>query len=143
MRQILDVVVERPQPPGDRILQQLLEPSLGFACEDRHTEVHHLLNAGIPLRQHREGAGYMEAADRNVDAELAKLPRQIERSGKLVGLDPDQHHHADLSGLDRARQIRDAHLPVGLIDGVDLDVAIGPENPAFATIERDAVKASQ
>ena len=85
----------------------------------------------------------MEAADRNVDSELAKPSRQIKRSGKLIGLDSDQHHHTGIRGLDCARQIRDTHLPVGLIDGVDLDVEIGPENLAFTTIERDAVKAGQ
>jgi hypothetical protein len=143
VRQVAKEIIQRLQLSSDRVLQQALKPTFSFTGEHRHAEVHHLLNAGIALRQHRKGAGHMEATDRDLDSPAAKLFCDIERARKLVGLYADQRHHAGIRRPDRARQILDPHLPVGLVDHFDVDVEIGTENLALATFQRDAIEAGQ
>src|SRR6516164_2499919 len=85
----------------------------------------------------------MEAPDCNLDSSAAKLSCNIERPRKLVGLNADQHHHADIRCLDRTCQVLDPHLPVGLVNRFDVNVEVGAKDLALATIQRDAVKAGQ
>ncbi len=47
------------------------------------------------LRQHREAAGHVEAADHDRNAGCAQRPRDVQRARKLVRLHADQADHAE------------------------------------------------
>src|SRR5215813_3275882 len=85
----------------------------------------------------------METADGDLDSTAAELSCEIERPRKLVGLYAHQHHHTGIRFLDRAGQILDPHLPVGLVDRFDVDIEISAENLAVAAIKRDTIEAGQ
>ena len=72
----------------------------------RSLGAHHV---GIAHRQHGDGAGDMETADRDHDAARPQRARDVERARKLVRLHADQEHHA---GAGRA----DEHCEAGLRD---------------------------
>jgi hypothetical protein len=55
----------------------------------------------------------------------------------------DEHHHASIRRLNRADQILDRDLAVGLVDRFDVDVEIGAENPALAAFQCDAIETGQ
>ena len=53
-----------------------------------------LLDLGRHLRQHREAAGDVEAADRHRQAGREERRREVDGAGELVGLDADQADQA-------------------------------------------------
>ena len=62
-RQVRHVVVERLERALPRVAQDLFEASFGLTGKKRDAKIHGLLQFGGNLRQHREAAGDVKAAD--------------------------------------------------------------------------------
>ena len=89
-RQIVHEVVERLQLVAIRGAQQIVESPLRLAREQGDAEIHRFLQLRRHLRQHRDAAADMEAADADRDARCAQRPGDIHRARKLIGLHADQ-----------------------------------------------------
>ncbi len=100
-RQVVHEVVERSQLVAVGRAQQLVQPALGLAGEQRDAEIHRLLQLGGEVRQHRDAAADVEAADAHRDAGRAQRPRDVDGPRKLIGLHADQ---PDQSAAARSRE---------------------------------------
>ena len=132
-------VVERCEPTGGSVLQDCVEPVLGFAREHRDTE----LAAGIELDrlpvEHREASGDVEPAHGHRDAGIAERAGDVEGARILVGLDADQRQQAEVAMRPKAlEQHRDLDPAIGLVDGIDVEDDIRPEDLPFGAIRRNA-----
>ena len=137
-------IVDGLQLLGGRVAQDLLEAAfLRFAGEDERAEIERPLHLRIDLRQHREGAGDMEAADPDGHAELAEDAGQVERAGELVRLHADQHHHSGAGFADIARDLLRPHPAIGLVDGVDVDGDVGAKHALFRAFDGESVEAGE
>ncbi len=141
--QVVHEVVDRLQPPGDRVADDLDQaPFLGLAGEDEAPQIQGLLNVGLDPRQHRQGAGDVEAADADSYAPGAEVTGDFQCAGKLVGLHAHQHHHPRPGGLNFPRDAPHAHPGVALIDGHELESEIA-QRPSLARRLRDPVQTGQ
>ncbi len=137
-RQVIHVVVQRFEPPGMSGPQQVLEPPLGLAREQRDAEIHRVAHLRRDRRQHRQAAAHVEAADAHRDARRAQGAREIHGARELVGL---YAHQADQAAarLDRADDPLGLDARVGLVPGGDADLHFVAQNPALDAVEREAV----
>ena len=98
-RQVVHVVVERRQLAGPGVAQHRVEPAfLGLAGEERDAERLRLAHLRRHLRQHREAAGDVEAADGDRQPGGEERPRQVDRARELVGLHADQRDQRPAAG---------------------------------------------
>ncbi len=70
--QVVHVIVKRLERAVVCVAQHALETPLGFAGEQRDAEIHRLLQFRLDARQHRQRARDMEAADRDLHAQLSQ-----------------------------------------------------------------------
>ena len=84
----------------------------------------------------------MEAADRDLHAELAKRPRDVHRARILVRLHADDADQAAIAA-DDARDAFGPDAGVGLVEGGDVDLDIVAEHAALAAIQRQPVQNRQ
>ena len=144
-RQIVHVVVERLQRAVPGVLQHDVEPALlGLAAEDGDAHVHGRLDLGRDHRQHRQAARHMEAAQRHRQAGLDELAGEIDGARELVGLDADQADQrlaaaAPDVGHDAVRPDAD----IGLVERLDDDIDVGPQDLASPAILAQAVERGQ
>ncbi len=88
--QIVHEVVERLELVAIGGPQQVFQPPLGLAGEQGDAQVDRLVQLRRQVRQHRDAAADVEAADADRDARGAQRPRDIDGARKLVGLHADQ-----------------------------------------------------
>ena len=67
----------------------------------------------------------------------------IERTRKLFGLDPSQHHHAGARALNHAREASRADARVRLVVNVDFKFNVRSENSAFRAILCQSIERSE
>jgi hypothetical protein len=86
----------------------------------------------------------MEAADGHREAALQELAGQIDRVGILVGLDADQANQARAAAaLDLGHQVVRADAGIGLVDRVDDDVHVRPQDLPRAAILTETIERGQ
>ena len=117
--------------PFAGVAQHLVEPAfLGLAGEERDAERLRLAHVRRHLRQHRDAAGDVKAADADRQSGGEERPRQIDRARKLVGLHADQRDQRRAAGLaDHPDDPLGADAPVGLVIGVQADVDVRARAP--------------
>ena len=144
-RQIVHVVVERLQRAVPGIEQDGVEPAfLGLAGEDRDAHVHGRLDLRRHDRQHRQAARGMEAAHRHRQAGLEELAGKIDGTRELVALHADQaDQRLAAAALDVGHDEVGAHPRIGLVERLDLDVDVGPQDAAATAILTQAIEGSQ
>ena len=131
-RQVVEVIVDRRQIPGGRILDYPVHPPFRLAGEQRDAEIQGVLQIGLHVRQHGEAAGDVKSADYHLNAGRAQRAGDVERAGKLVGLHADQPDHAEPGiVLDLLDHPLDRHARVGLVEGGNLDVDVRPQYLPF------------
>ena len=144
VREVVHEVVQRLELAAIGGAQQLVEPPLGLAGEERDTEIHRLLQLGRELRQHRDAAANVKPADADWNARGAERPRNVDGPRKLVALHADQG--------DQPTSVRFADLPddavgpdprVGLVPGGDPDLDVFAQHPPLSAVERKAVHRRQ
>ena len=82
----------------------------------------------------------MEAADSDLNASRTQRRGDIERTRKLIGLDPDQHHHTGTRAFDHAREVSWTDARVRLVINVDFKFNVRAENSAFGAILRQSIE---
>lgn len=122
------------------IAQHDIEPVFGLAREERQPHRLCPLQVGIFPIQHRQHAGDVKAADRNLDTAGAERRGDVERARELVRLHADQHHHAGTGGFDRARDMIGPDAGVGFVDGMNVDRDILAEHMTPVAIARQAIE---
>ena len=65
---------------------------LNLAFDHGYAQVEQFLNLGRDLRKHGQHSADMEAANPDLHSGAPKLPRQICRAGKLIGLHAHEHY---------------------------------------------------
>ena len=86
----------------------------------------------------------MEAADDDRNAGGAQRLGDMQRARILVGLHADQADEAEIIvGAHLGDDAIDADARIGLVDGDDVDVDVGPENFALRAVVEQAVDAGQ
>ena len=144
-RQVVHVIVERLQRAVPGIAQHDVEPALlGFAAENRDAHVHGRLDLSGDHRQHRQAARHMEAAQRHRQACLDELAGEIDGARELVALHADQADQrlaaaAPDVGDDAVRPDSD----IGLVQRLDDDIDVRPQNLASPAILPQAVEGGQ
>ena len=133
----------RLEPAREGVAQHLVEAALGLAGEQRDPQGLRAREIGIDAVEHRHRPGDMEPADADRDAARPQRPGEIERTGKLVGLNADQHDHAGAGILDHAGQAIGADAGIGLVKGVDVDRDVIAEHAAGGAILRQPVERRQ
>ena len=125
VRQIVHEVVERLRAAIDGVAQHLLQAAfLRLAGEEEDAHLLGPAHIRIALGQHGDGAGDMKAPDAHHDAPLPQRPGDVEGAGKLVGLDADQHHQADIGGPDEGGDPAGIDAGIGFVEAVDLELDI-------------------
>ena len=81
----------------------------------------------------------MEAAHDHLNAGIAELSADIDGAGELVRLHADQADHGAVRCLQPADQLVEAQHGIGLIDHVDLDVDVVPQDLPPAAVVDQAV----
>src|SRR6185437_7488892 len=119
---VVHVIVERLERAGIGVAQYLVEAALGLAGIDRQAHRLGLTQRRVVAADHRDDAGHVEAADRDLDAPGAKRSRNVEGARRLVRLHTDQHHHAVARGFDRPGDAVGADAGVGFVERMDFDV---------------------
>jgi hypothetical protein len=145
VRQVVHIIVERPQRATIGVAQHLIEPSvLRLAGENGYAQILGLADVGRQLRQHGEAAGDVKATDADLDARRAQRARDIHRPRKLVRLDADQ--------ADQAATAVVAYLPndlaridprVGFIIGARSELDIFTQNLAGGRVGGKPVERRQ
>jgi hypothetical protein len=128
-RQVLQVVVERFQRSVGGGDDDIVEAALGFASVKRAAHVERALYVGLDARQHGETAGDVKSANDDSYAGLAQGLGDVERPGKLIGLnanEPDEPARAPC--LDLTNQLVGADPHVRFVDGRDVDIDVWSEN---------------
>ncbi len=137
-------IVARPEPSLLRGGEQVVQATLRLAGEETDAERLRLAQIGRELREHRQTAADMEAADRDLDAGGAQLARDVHRARELVGLHADQTHEAihpvALEAADDTAQRQDLGR---LVAHLDLDLRVGSERAAGACLFRQTVQRGQ
>ena len=96
------------------------------------------------LRQHRDATGDMKPADADRQTGCEKDPRQVDRPGKLIGLNPDQSDQGSAVGLsDHPDDLVGLNAPIGFIVGVQAQFDVRSEHVAGARVFREAVQTRQ
>ena len=140
-RQVVHVVVQRRQRAGPGVAQHRVEPAvLGLAGKERDAQRLRRLHFRRHLRQHREAAGDVEAADRDRQSggeERAAPDRP--RAGNWLDCTPT----SAISALPPARaDVADdavrPHAPVRFVVGVQTDRDVRPEHLRAAARPRPA-----
>ena len=86
----------------------------------------------------------MEAAHRHRQAGLEELAGEVDGARELVALHADQaNQRLAAAALDIGDNAIGAHPRVGLVERLDLDVDIRPEDAALAAILPQAIEGSQ
>ena len=143
-RQIVDVIVDRLERTGGGITQDLVHAPFRFAGKQSDAHVERLLQVGHDGGKHRQHAGDVETPDDHRDAGLAQRFGDVQRARILVRLHADQADKAEiLVGAHVGDDAVDAHPRIGLVDGGNLDVDVGPENPALRAVVEKAIDAGQ
>ena len=82
--------------------ENLFQPTLGLAREQRDAERQRFLEFGSQFRKHREATAHVEAADRDLDSRRAQLARDVDGARELVGLHSDQAYESAVSASARS-----------------------------------------
>ena len=96
-RQIVDVIVERFERARGGIAHHFVHAAFGFAGEQRDAHVEGFLQIRHHVREHRQHAGDVEAADDHRDAGLAQRFGDVQRARILVRLHADQADEAEIT----------------------------------------------
>ena len=100
IRHVVQVIVSRLGLAGVDIAQEPLEAALALAGIEDHAQCLRFLQVRRQFGQHGHASGDMEAADGDRYAASAKLAADVERSGKLIGLNADERNKAAAGGRD-------------------------------------------
>ena len=141
--QIVHVVVDRLEPAGERIGEDLDEPPFGLAGEEADPEPAGRLEVGRQLRQHRHATRHVKPADRDLDAGFAKPGGQVHRARELVRLHADEADEPGIGALDPPDDAPHRDDGVALVIGADLDRDVGAERAPLGQIRRDPVKTGE
>ena len=142
VRHVLHEIVERLKTILVGRAENLLQPPLGLAREERDAERQRFLEFGGQLGKHREAAAHVEAADRDLDSRRAQLARDIDGARELVGLHSDQAYESAVPVLREAPDnllYRDED--VGLVADLDLDIDVVAQRAPFTHVEREPIQA--
>jgi len=137
---VIHEIVERLERACCRILQDQFEPALGFAGEQRDAQGLGAVEIGIDAIEHTDRAGDVETADDDCNAPSTQWRSNIECTRKLVGLDPDQHHHASVRALDHARKASGANARIRFVVDVYFKFDVGAENSTFRAVLRKSIE---
>src|SRR5439155_21234622 len=88
-------------------------------------------------------AGDVKTAYRHLNTGLAKLLREVHRTGKLVRLHADEADEPGIGFLDPPDDPADRDHRVTFVIGPDLDRDLRSERMALGQIRRDAVEAGE
>ena len=128
VRQVRHVVVHWLERARESILQHLFQPSFRFAGKKRDAHCLGAMEIGIVSAQHAHRARDMEPAQRHLHAAFQQRLRQVERVRELIRLHTDHHHHAGTCILDHPCQSFRTHPRVRLVEWMDLDLDVVPED---------------
>ncbi len=142
-RQVVHEVVERRQGPCHGVAEDGIEPPLQFAGKERDAHLLGQLELGVLPAQHRDHTRHMEAADCHLDALRPQGPGNVEGSGKLVGLDTDQHHQRPVGGKAIRGYRTNIDDRVGLIDRLDIGAPRGSQHLPRQRIADEAMDRGQ
>ncbi len=140
-RQIVQVIVDRGQRTARYVEQQPVQTVFRLAGEQADAHVEGGLQIGLRLRQHRQAARNVKAADDDRHAGGAQRGRNVECARELVRLNAHQPDHTELTiarecGNDPCR----FHPRIGLVDRDNLDVDVVAKHPPFGRIPRQSIK---
>ena len=93
------------------------------------------------VRQHRDAAADVEAADADRDARGAQRPRDVHGARELIGLHADQADQPAASArADLPDQLVGPDAGVGLVADGDPDLDLVTQHLALGAVEREAVE---
>ncbi len=142
VRHVVEVTVQRLCDAGVDVLDEISQAAFAFPCIQDHPERLRFPQLRRLFRQHGDAPGDMEAANRDRHAERPKLAADVERPGKLIGLNANQRDES-AAGLDPPGNCRDVDDRVALVQGFDLDIHVGAENAIFRAFRKQAVDAGE
>jgi hypothetical protein len=142
--QIPHEIVEWHKTSGCGILQQQLKTTLGFTVEHRNVYVPASIEIDGVAIKHRQTAGPVESSDYNRDASGAERAGDIEGARILVRLDADERKQPKTAVTAKMlEQFGDVNARMGLVNCLDVDYDVRPENSALCAIGFDAVDGGQ
>ncbi len=99
---------------------------------------------GADTVEHGQHAGDVEAANDDRNAGCAQRFGDVKRAGILVGLHANKADETEIAVRSHlGDDAIDPHARVGLIDGDDVDIDIGPENLAQRAVVDEAIDARE
>ena len=99
-----------------------------------------MLQVRRDIRQHRETAAHMKAADANRNACGAERPRNVNGARKLIGLNADQADEcATAAGADLPNDLLGTNSRIRFIPRGNLDLDVIAQRATFRTVERQSV----
>ena len=143
-RQLREEVVDRLQRAVCRGAEDLVAAILQLSRKQRDAQVDRLLKIGWQLRQHRETAGHMKAADGDPDTGGAQRASQIEGSRVLIRLYAREDDQAEMTvASESLDEPIDADAGVDLVHDRDVDGDLGSQGLAIGGIPEQAVEHRQ
>src|SRR5215831_16518187 len=149
-RRALDVwqvpheIIERHKTSGCSVLQYQFEAALGFTGEHRNAHVPACVEIDGAAVKHRHTAGHVKSSDCDRDASSAERACYIEGARILVRLDANECKQPKIAvtakPLDQFGHV-DARMR--LVNCLDVDRNVRPENLALCAIGCDAVDGGQ
>ena len=139
-RQVVDEVVNRFQPLGRRVQDEIVKVPLGLAGKQAGAHVERLLKVGHDLWKHREHAGHVETTDHHWNAGCTKRAGDIECSRILVGLHTDKSDKSEVSvAAEIGEDLVNIQALIGFIDGRDGNFNVVSKHVALRGIDRDCI----
>jgi hypothetical protein len=140
-RQVLQVVVDRLQRPVRGVPENQVHPAFQLAGEHADAQFERFLQIGLHLRQHRQTAGHMKAADHHRHTIGTERAGDIERAGILIRLNADDPDQAEsVVTPKQGAQLLDFDAGVDLVDDRDVDGGVGPEHRTEPRIPSEAIE---
>src|SRR5262252_3079041 len=144
VRQVAHEIIERRKASGGGILQHKIEATLGLTGKHRNAHLPACIKPDGAAVKHRHTAGHVKSSDCDRDASSAERACYIEGARILVRLDANECKQPKIAvtakPLDQFGHV-DARMR--LVNCLDVDRNVRPENLALCAIGCDAVDGGQ